>query len=541
MNETEKIELTAERKGAKHCVTLRRGAEVLYLDTLDLASAAARKGFTAGLLEKYPGLCSDVIDARLMALAAGIANDAPKAGAALVEVDVRLVVRPELLHTVRVSGITVSVPHDDEGETLAAKWRTYLRWADGKREVIDAPKRLTLPDGSTLYVSPDPGTPDASIQPAWSMASRAAWIAGTPAPEPKTLYWDVRARIHRYLDFTPDSREGIEDTLTMWTMLTYVFPAWDAVPYLRIGGPMGSGKSRVLDVLHRLVFRPMPSSNVSASVLFRTLHHRGGVLLLDEAERLKSSDPAQFEIQSILLAGNRRGGRATRNEVVDDKFVPVDFIVYGPKAIASIGDIPPTLSSRSIPISMFRAPDGSTSAKLRIDADPDKWQSVRDDLHVLALEHGPTLLTLADRRDVIPDAINNRNSELWQPLLALASWFQDHGVCGLLARMQKHALASVASAKDDQIPEADEMLLELLVERLRAENPPTSSDLLIRAKERDESTFGRWGPKGVSSRLKVYGITPGPKYSGERRYSHDALDTLKKVQATYGIALGFIE
>jgi hypothetical protein len=45
-------------------------------------------------------------------------------------------------------------------------------------------------------------------------------------------------------------------------MLTYVYAAWDAVPYLFVTGPAGSGKTRVFELLGRLVNRPMMSSNM---------------------------------------------------------------------------------------------------------------------------------------------------------------------------------------------------------------------------------------------------------------------------------------
>ena len=45
--------------------------------------------------------------------------------------------------------------------------------------------------------------------------------------------------------------------MAFWAMLTYCYQAWDAVPYLYIGGPLGSGKSRLFEVLGRLAFRPL--------------------------------------------------------------------------------------------------------------------------------------------------------------------------------------------------------------------------------------------------------------------------------------------
>ena len=102
-------------------------------------------------------------------------------------------------------------------------------------------------------------------------------------------------------------------------MLTYCYQAWDAVPYLNIGGPLGSGKSRLFEILGRLVFRPLASSNMTAAALFRTLHAQGGTLLLDEAERLKQANcPDVADLLSMLLAGYKRGGQASRLEALGD-------------------------------------------------------------------------------------------------------------------------------------------------------------------------------------------------------------------------------
>src|SRR4051812_6095213 len=116
-------------------------------------------------------------------------------------------------------------------------------------------------------------------------------------------------------------------------MLTYVYVAWDAVPYLYVGGPAGSGKTRVFELLSRLCFRPLVSSNLSAPALFRTLHDRGGTLLLDEAERLNEGAPDVAELRSILLAGYKRGGKASRLESSGDSFAMNEFAVFRPQGV----------------------------------------------------------------------------------------------------------------------------------------------------------------------------------------------------------------
>lgn len=529
-------EITAERDGKRQRVKLSIEGKMLFLDSLDPSSASARKRFIDAAKEKIDGLNCDMLEADLMKLAA-TNNDPSPSSLVLPEVDIRRVVRSELFHTPHVSGITVPVVLDGAGK-LVPRWRTFLRWTDGRREVVDFSSRLLLPDGSTLYVFPDPGEPSSSDPPAWSSPSRRNWLECGQAPDPIHVFQVVCEKFAHHLDFPADDAPATTATLALWSILTYVYPAWDAVPYLFIGGTMGSGKSRVLDVLQRIVFRPLSSSNLTAPALFRTLHAQGGTMLLDEAERLRQSTPEQMEIQSVFLAGYKRGGCATRLELVGDVYRPIRFDVYGPKALACIAGLPPTLASRCIPITMFRSAADSDKPKRRIDANPVGWQAVRDDLHVLALEYGPVWVELATRRNVVPSTIGGRNYELWQPLLALAEWLQERGCDKLFGLVRNHALASAANAKDDAIPEADEVLLELLAERVRDSRPPTTGELLTSAKSRDEVTFKNWHPRTVATHLKNYGIQVPKKVNGERRYRDVTTAQLAEIGRRYGIELG---
>jgi hypothetical protein len=321
-------------------------------------------------------------------------------------------------------------------------------------------------------------------------------------------------------------------------MLTYCYPAWPAVPYLYIGGPMESGKTRVFEVLEQLVFRPLCSSNMTAPTMFRTLHDRGGTLLLDEAERLKqSSDPSTGELMSMLLAGYKRGGQAMRMEAVGDTFQTRTFQVFGPKALACIAGLPPALASRCITITMFRAAPNSEKPRRRVAVYP--WQPLRDQLHVLALEHGPEWLALADRTDVCP-TMSGRNYELWQPLLALAAWIEQHDELGLLKLVQDYAQSSIDAGRDDKTPFEDEILLRLLADALRLGERPRASDLLTQARVRDPDYFEPWTARGVSARLKRYGLETR-KSDGDKVYGPWLLEVLRRVETSYGMDLGLSE
>lgn len=546
-SEKDDLLLEHERAGKRLKVTARWRGEPQHSDIINPAIAATRRRFAAALAKKVPSLELADIDAELLRIAdatARPADPAPAGGPA--ELDISRVVRPDLFITHDVCGLAVPVV-EIRGGKPAARWYQYVRWADGRRECRELTSYLDLPGGAKLWVHPMPGEPSMTTAGGWSRSARRAWLDGSPAPEPAGLFRRLCERIAYFIDLPADVAAGTTATLALWSMFSYCYQAWDAVPYLYVGGPLSSGKSTVFGILSRLVYRPLASSNLTAAALFRTLHDRGGTLLYDEAERLRQTTPDVAEVLSMLLAGYRRGGQATRLEPVGDSFRSVAFDVYGPKALACIAGLPPALASRCIPIIMFRAGPDSPKPQRRIDADAAAWQSLRDDLHALALDHGQTWLDLSRRLNVCPAGIGGRAYELWQPLLALASWVESRGATNLLSLVQRFALDSIDAGREDAVPDADVTLLELLAEAVRGSEWPTPGELLTRAQDRDPGTFGksngsgpRWQPNTVTRRLKSYGIPAPRKSNGQRRFRDVDLGLLWRIQRNYGIDLDII-
>jgi len=534
----DEIRVEAEPGRRRRKVYVKRGDEIIHADIIDPADAKQRAQFANAVQTKLPVVQAEDIDRSLLLL---ISTNQPEPGPCR-ELDLSQIVRPEQFFTKQVSGFAIPVILDFGGGPVP-RWLLHLRWDDGHRDVIQLDKNVCMPDGYQLWLHPIPGPPSLPVLTQWSIQSRQAWQRGEIAIDPVQLFCRLCERIVHFLDLREDTAKGTTATIALWSMLTYVYQAWDAVPYLDIGGPMHSGKSRLLDVLARMVFRPLNSSNLTGPTLFRTLHDRGGVLLYDEAEGLRASTPEAGELLSMLLAGYRRSGTATRLETVGDSYGTISFDVFGPKALAGIAGLPPTLASRSIPVTMFRASPDSEKPKRRIDERAAEWQCLRDDLHVLALENGQSWLELAQRTEVCPKAINGRAYELWQPLLALAFWIESHGAHGLLELLQRHAVQTIEAAKDDSNPEADEILLVILTEALKEGRIVTPGDILKAAQDREPNIFGqpnsagpRWQSSGVSRRLRSYGLKT-KKSNGKRTYRDVTLLQLSKVQQHYCVDL----
>ena len=540
------VVLTYTRAGRNGRVqlTATRDGQPLHADCLNLIRATDRAAFFRKLMNLAPDLDAADMESQLLQVAAELASQpdqTPPDFGTLPELDVSMIVRPERFITADVSGLAVPTM-TTAGDKPIGRWILYLRWADGRRECRPLPGVIDLPDKRRLWVHPTPAEPTPSTAAAWNAHARRTWLDGAAAPDPAEVFKALAERFAFYLDLPRDTGPAVVATLCLWVLLSYCYSPWHAIPYLYVGGPLGSGKSRLFEILSRLAFRPLPTSNLTGAALFRSLHSQGGTLLLDEAERLKQTqDPATAEILSMLLAGYKKGGQATRLEPVGESgFKTVSFDVYGPKALACVAGLPPALASRCIAITMFRAVPGSDKPRRRIDANRSGWQSLRDDLHVLALENGPTWLDLPNQCHVCPP-MSGRDYELWQPLLALAWWIESYGAGGLLELLQAHALATIDAAKDDQTPDADETLLRILAEAIRYGERPEPGDLLKRAQEAEPSAFKSWTARGVTSHLKRYGVPTPTKTMGRRVFRDVTLDLLRRIQTSYGIDLSMPE
>ncbi len=533
------IEYTPSGRNGSATLVAKLNDEPIAVESVNLAKQKARKDFVEQLCKDRPGIAATDIDVELLKIAAELASDKKDDTSTDVEksteIDMSQIVRPERFITSDVSGLAVPTMIEADGKPVG-RWRLYLRWPDGRRESQAMPQTIDLPTRSPLWIDPQPSDPTPNMFLGWSVNSRHRWLDGHDAPNAAELFRRVCERIAYFLDLPPQHAPGMTSTLALWAIFTYGYVAWDAVPYLYVGGPLSSGKSRVFEILARLVFRPLTSSSLTGPALFRTLHDQGGTLLYDEAERLKQSTPDIGEVRSMLLTGYKRGGKATRLEPVGDTFKKISFDVYGPKALACIAGLPPALASRCIPMMMFRAAPESDKPRRRIDEDPADWQRLRDDLHILALERGSTWRELANQTDVCP-TMSGRDFELWQPLLALASWIEEEGANGLSKLMQNHALATINEYQDDQTPDHDEILLRTLADEIQHGNAPTPGEILAKVKEREPDSLKGWSAKAVSNHLKRYGLVT-KKSHGRKVYGRVTVDQMQQIQTTYSVDLG---
>ena len=500
----------------KVAVTVRQ-RDKSFTDTIDPSKADQRRRLIRQAGQQL-GEEADLAElAQLLdKVAAGdfIPEPAPASAADLAsaeEVDGYLVVRPERLFicgpTEEVSAITVPVRlRSTEG--IESAWRSYIRRGE-HREAIALPASLEV-DGTTYYVSPEPSPPGKSMLGGWSKASRHQWLtSGSDVMPPGQLLEELVDAFSQFIELPEEQADAVYRLLALFSVLTYSSPAFPAVPYLAINGPAGSGKTRVLDCLKQLVFRPLSVSSTTAAAIFRQLNNRGGCLLFDEAEQLNTAEAGTTgELYPCLLAGYKRDGVAARCDGEDNE--PKEFSVYGPKVLTSIRELPETLASRCINLIMQRSRRGSKKALLS----PEElkyaglWQRLRDGLHTFSINRGRQMLQLAEPEAVVPAKMFPRSREIWAPLLQLAGLFEQEGVAGLLGMMQEYAAGKAEVAEQLLVPDLDAAVLRAAVYlNGSGSKAPTAGEIAARAQVADTGIVGNLTSRMAGSILRRYGLT----------------------------------
>jgi len=123
------------------------------------------------------------------------------------------------------------------------------------------------------------------------------------------LFANIRSFIHRYVDVSP----LYEQIASYYVLLSWVYDRFNELPYLRLRGDPGSGKTRFLLTVGSLCYKPIFASGASTvSPLFRIIDAFRGTLIIDEGDFRLSDEHA--DIVKILNNGNAKGFPVLRSE-----------------------------------------------------------------------------------------------------------------------------------------------------------------------------------------------------------------------------------
>jgi len=249
------------------------------------------------------------------------------------------------------------------------------------------------------------------------------------------LWTEVKQFIYEHMDIAAGY-----DVLAAWVFASWTPERWKAVPYVFFFGPKGSGKSRALEILGAIGFRPFLTGSASLASIFRLIEMWHITLFLDETEIYMKKD--QRDVQNLLNTGYRRGWPAVRvEENRHGERVPVEYDTFGPKGLAGTKELLDTLKSRCVVFGMSKA-----IRDIKDEIDEEWAQSLREKL----LMYRFRMLAKKELPEK-PKLFKGRLRELFDPLIIVAPL------------TEKNSIIQQAKEIESGLKEEEEMSLESTV------------------------------------------------------------------------------
>jgi hypothetical protein len=294
---------------------------------------------------------------------------------------------------------------------------------------------------------------------------------------------------------------------TLWVAHCYFMDSWESTPRIAFLSPEpGSGKSRALEVTEPLVPRPVHAVNTTPAYLFRKVSDEAGlpVILYDEIDTVfgpKAKD--NEDVRGMLNAGHRRGAVAGRCVTKGQTVITEELPAYCAVALAGLDDLPDTLRTRSVIIRMRRRAPGEYVEPWRHRIHAPEGQQIADQLAAWA-ESSADALVWPD----IPNGIEDRNADVWEPLLAVADLARGDWP----KRAREAAVALVAVAADAKQSLGVQLLTDL--HRVFAGATAMHSEVILgKLNALEDAPWGDLRGKeldfrGLARRLRAYDIHP---------------------------------
>jgi hypothetical protein len=293
----------------------------------------------------------------------------------------------------------------------------------------------------------------------------------------------------------------------LWTAHTHMMGAWESTPRIAFLSPEpGSGKTRALEATELLVPLPVEAVNVTPAYLFRKVGDEAGAptILFDEIDTVFGPKAKENEeIRGLLNAGHRRGAVAGRC-VVRGKLVETEEIpAYCAVALAGLGDLPDTLLSRAVAVRMRRRAPGEQVEPYRRRDHAPEGHALRDRLAAW----GEAKLAAANTaRPEMPAGVEDRNADVWEPLLAVADL-----AGGDWPERARVSCVTLVTVSKESTPSLGIRLLADLRTVFGKQQSLSTNQILEELHKIEESPWADLRGKplnahGLARRLKAYGV-----------------------------------
>ena len=185
-------------------------------------------------------------------------------------------------------------------------------------------------------------------------------LQGRPFEFPETKPWPENVDGAELLDAITEviqrfvvCKPKVARTAALWVTFSWLIDIVNVSPIAIITAPeKRCGKSVLLNVIAKLVLRPVSVSGITPSALFRVVEMQCPTLLIDEVDVVLKENEA---LRGVINSGHTRDtARLIRS--VGDAYEPRQFSTWSPKLIAGISAdlLADTVSDRAIVLELRR-------------------------------------------------------------------------------------------------------------------------------------------------------------------------------------------
>ncbi|MES2770399.1 MAG: DUF3631 domain-containing protein [Pseudomonadota bacterium] len=321
-----------------------------------------------------------------------------------------------------------------------------------------------------------------------------------PWPQPvdaDTLLSELYETIKRFIICPEETAHAA----ALWIAMTWFMDVVQIAPLAVITAPeKRCGKSQLLFLLGRLVYRPLAASNITPAALFRAVDAWKPTLLVDEADAFMKDNE---ELRGLLNCGHTRES-AYIVRVVGDDHTPKRFNVWGAKALAGIGQLADTLMDRAVVLELRRKLPHEQVQRLRY-AEPELFERLASQLARFAQDSRDALRR---SRPSLPESLNDRAQDNWEPLLAIAELAGKQW-----ADLARRAALKLSGGGEEGGTVGNELLADIQeifeTKKLLKISTAELIESLCSDDEKAWATYNRGkpiAPRQVARKLKEYGI-----------------------------------
>jgi len=155
-------------------------------------------------------------------------------------------------------------------------------------------------------------------------------------------------------------KEEYYELVAVWIIGTYFMKDFETYPYLFINAQKGSGKTRLLKLIEKLVNKGELLVSMREAVLFRIATPET-TILIDELENLDKKE--NYALKELLHSCYKRGSKVYRMKKKGEDYIAEAFFPFCSMAIANISGTDDILGDRCITIRLDKSSDKAYSSR----------------------------------------------------------------------------------------------------------------------------------------------------------------------------------